>query len=221
MKLKEITHKNGAVLIFDEMVTGFRVSLGGAQQYYGVTPDLSTFGKGMANGMPLSLLVGKREIMMEGENTFFSMTFGGETLSLAAAISTIQEMKDKKVIEHLWKQGTKLKNGYNQLAKKYGIEQFTRCTGLPVHHQFEFVQIINGKEEVWYELKSLFLQETIKRGILFTGVNNICLSHSDADIEKTLTVIEEAFITLKNGINENKLVELLEGKPLKPIFKRN
>ncbi|MEK6845604.1 MAG: hypothetical protein AABY26_02500, partial [Nanoarchaeota archaeon] len=111
--------------------------------------------------------------------------------------------------------------GYNRLAQKYGLEKYTRCTGLPVHHQFEFMHLVDGKEEVWFELKSLFLQETVERGILFSGVNNFCLSHSDADIEKTLQVIEEAFITLKKGVSENRVAELLRGPSLKPIFKRN
>lgn len=217
-QVKEITHRNNAILIFDEMVTGFRVSLGGAQEYFKVTPDLATFGKGVANGMPLSLLVGKQKIMQECENIFFSMTFGGETLSLASAIATITEYKEKKVISHLWTQGTKLKNGYNNLAKKYEIEKYTQCTGMPVHNQFEF-KYSNG--EIWYELKSLFLQETIKRGILFSGVNNICLSHSDKDIETTLKAIEEAFTILKKAIVEEKVESLLQGKALKPIFKRN
>ncbi len=216
--VKKMASENGAVLIFDEMVSGFRVSLGGAQQYYNVIPDLSTFGKGVANGMPLSLLVGKKEIMQEGENTFFSMTFGGETLSLAAALATIKEMKDKKVIEHLWKQGTKLKKEYNSLAQKYSIESFTRCTGLPVHTQFEF---IDKNNETWYDLKSLFIQETVRRGILFSGVNNISLSHSDEDMDKTLKAVEEAFIILKKGIEEDKVREMIEGAPIRPMFKRN
>ncbi len=216
--VKEIAKQNGAVLIFDEMVTGFRVSLGGAQQYYNVIPDLATFGKGVANGMPLSILVGRKEIMQECESVFFSMTFGGETLSLATAKATIEEMQDKRVIEHFWKQGGKLKEAYNQLAHKYELENHTKCTGLPVHNQFEF---INDNGLAWYELKSLFLQETVKRGILFSGVNNVCLSHSNEDIEKTTRVIEETFIILKKAITENKVTELLEGKSIQPIFKRS
>ena len=81
-------------------------------------PDIACFGKGVANGMPLSIIAGKREIMKEFEEIFVSFTFGGEALSLAAAISTIKEMREKNVIEHLWKQGKKIKDGFNDLAKK-------------------------------------------------------------------------------------------------------
>lgn len=97
-EVKELTHKNGAILIFDEIVTGFRLALGGAQEYFGLTPNLATFGKGIANGMPLSVIVGKREIMKEFDEVFFSFTFGGETLPLAAAIATIEEIEEKKLL---------------------------------------------------------------------------------------------------------------------------
>ncbi|MCL5072157.1 MAG: aminotransferase class III-fold pyridoxal phosphate-dependent enzyme, partial [Actinobacteria bacterium] len=110
-KVKELTHKNKAILIFDEVITGFRWSLGGAQEYFNITPDLATFGKAMANGMPLSALVGKKEIMQKLEDVFFSFTFGGEILSLAAAKATINEMKKKNVIEHIHKMGTILAKG--------------------------------------------------------------------------------------------------------------
>lgn len=217
-KVKELAHKNGAILIFDEMVTGFRVSLGGAQEHFKVTPDLATFGKAVANGMPLSILAGKREIMAECENTFFSMTFGGEVLSLAAAKATIAEMKEKKVIDHLWKQGAKLKKGYNALAKKYGLEAYTQCVGLPVHTQFLFK---NAKGEDWFELKSLFLQETIKKGILFTGGNNICYTLSNKDLAKTLSAVKETFALLSKAVVDNAVETLLEGPSLKQVFKRS
>ena len=120
-EVKELTHKNGALLIFDEIVTGFRLSEGGAQEYFGVVPDLACYGKGMANGMPVSAVVGKREVMMIFDEIFFSFTFGGETISLAASIATINEIKVKGVIEHLWKMGRKLKDGFNALAVRHSV----------------------------------------------------------------------------------------------------
>ncbi|MBT3451353.1 aminotransferase class III-fold pyridoxal phosphate-dependent enzyme [archaeon] len=216
-KVKDLAHKHGAVLIFDEMVTGFRVSLGGAQEYYNVTPDLATFGKGVANGMPLSILCGKKEIMEECENVFFSMSFGGEVCSLAAAKTTIQEFKEKNVIAHCWKQGKKIKEKYNQLSKQYGLYSFTKCIGLDVHNKFEF----NDKDgDEWYDLKSLFIQETAKMGILCSTVNNFCLSHSDEDINKTLNAFEIIFKIMKDGIGNNNIKELLEGIPVSPVFRK-
>ncbi len=100
-EVKELTHKNGALLIFDEIITGFRLSLGGAQEYVDVIPDLACFGKAMANGMPISVVVGKKEIMEIFDEIFFSFTFGGEVLSITAAITTIRELSPKDVIAHL------------------------------------------------------------------------------------------------------------------------
>jgi glutamate-1-semialdehyde-2,1-aminomutase len=214
-EVKELTHKNKALLIFDEMVTGFRISMGGAQEFFKVTPDLATFGKGVANGMPLSFLAGKKEYMKELGKIFFSMTYSGETLSLAAAIATIKEMKKNKVIEHMWKQGTLLKQGYNDLAKKYGIE--TKCLGYAPKTYFGFYE----KSEESLGLKSLFLQETVKRGILCNCVNHISLSTSEEDIKKTLIAIEEAFKIMKNAVDENNFEKYMEGKPVQHVFRKH
>src|SRR5207248_3013849 len=130
-RVATLTHANGAVLIFDEIVTGFRLALGGAQERFGVTPDLACFGKAMANGFPLSAVVGRREIMEVFDEIFFSFTFGGEALSLAAARATIAKLREENVIEHLWRQGTALRDGYAALARERGIADRTRCIGFP------------------------------------------------------------------------------------------
>jgi len=215
-KVKQLTHKNGAVLVFDEIVTGFRLALGGAQEYFKVTPDLATFGKGIANGMPISAVVGKREIMKELEEVFFSFTFGGEALSLASALTSIKEMKGKDVIQHFWKQGKKLKESYNRLVQKYDLAECTQCVGLPAHSAIYFR--INGQDSL--ELKSLFQQEMIKRGILTMGVHNLCFSHSDEDIERTLEAYEDTFKILRQAIDENNIEEYLEGEKIKPVFRK-
>lgn len=216
--VKEITHKHGSLLIFDEVVTGFRVALGGAQQHFNVIPDVACFGKGMANGMPISAIVGKKDIMKKTEDIFFSMTFGGEALSLASAIATINEMKEKHVIEHIWAKGTLLKEGYNRLSREMGLREYTWCVGLPCHTQFVFKDK-SGKDDL--DLKSLFLQETIKRGILFSGVQNISFSHTDSDLEKALTAIKAAFDIMKKAVDENRVSYYLEGKPVQPVFRRS
>ncbi len=215
-KVKELAHKNGAILIFDEIVTGFRLALGGAQEYYGVTPDLVAFGKGMANGMPISAIAGRREIMKEFEEIFYSFTFGGEALSLAAAIATIEEIKERNVIEHFRKQGEKLKYGYNELAQSFGLSGYTQCIGVPEHSAFYFMDV-EGNDSL--EMKSLFQQEVIKRGILTIGVHLLCLSHSDEDVEKTLEAYEDAMMVLRQAINENNIDKYLEGEKVKPVFR--
>ncbi|NQT71910.1 MAG: aminotransferase class III-fold pyridoxal phosphate-dependent enzyme [Chloroflexi bacterium] len=215
-EVKELTHRNGSILIFDEIVTGFRLALGGAQEYYGIIPDLSTAGKGMANGMPISALAGKEEVMRHLGELFFSFTFGGEVLSLAAAIATIKEMDQKQVSRHFWHQGKKLKNGYNALAQEFGLSDRTFCEGLDAHAAIRF-RDSDGKDSL--EMKSLFQQETIKRGILFNGIHNFCYSHSDDDIQVTLDAYRDAMVILKKAIEENALEEYLEGTAVQPVFR--
>ena len=123
-KVKELAHKNNALLIFDETVTGFRYSLGGAQELFDVTPDLATFGKGMANGYPLSAVVGSNKIMQKVEDIFFSGTFGGETLSLASANAVIDKYKDKKIIEYFYEVGSYLIKKLNQLIANESLEGY-------------------------------------------------------------------------------------------------
>jgi len=217
-EVKQLTHNNKTVLVFDEIVTGFRLALGGAQEYFGVTPDLSTCGKGMANGMPLSAIVGKREIMKEFDEVFFSFTFGGETLSLAAAIATIQEMREKNVIEHVTKQGEKLKYGYNELAQSFGLLNYTQCIGLPGHSAFHF-RDREGNDSL--EMKSLFQQEVIKRGILTIGVHLLSFSHNDEDVEKTLEAYRDAMGILRRAIDEGDIEKYLEGTKVKPVIREH
>jgi glutamate-1-semialdehyde-2,1-aminomutase len=216
-KVKELTHKNGAILIFDEVVTGFRFSLGGAQEYFNVIPDLACFGKAMANGYPISAIVGKKEIMKLFEEVFYSFTFGGEIVSIAAAIATIKELKEKKVIEYIWEQGRKLKDGYNLFVKELGLEKYTQCIGYPPRTVITFKDK-DGNEDLL--LKSLFQQECIKRGILFTGAHNICFSHTNKDIDYTLRVYRTVLEIIKDAIERNKVRELLEGEPVEPVFRR-
>jgi len=216
-KVKELTHKNGAILIFDEVVTGFRFSLGGAQEYFNVIPDLACFGKAMANGYPISAIVGKKEIMKLFEEVFYSFTFGGEIVSIAAAIATIKELKEKRVIEYIWEQGRKLKDGYNLFVRELGLEKYTQCIGYPPRTVITFKDK-DGNEDLM--LKSLFQQECIKRGILFTGAHNICFSHTNKDIDYTLRVYRTVLEIIKDAIEKNKVKELLEGEPVEPVFRR-
>ena len=217
-EVKELTHKNGAILIFDEIVTGFRLALGGAQEYFGVIPDLATFGKGMANGMPLSAIVGNRDIMKEFTEVFFSCTFGGEVLSLAAATATIKELKEKNAIDHFRKQGEKLKHGYNELAQSFGLFDYTQCIGVPEHSAFYFKDT-EGNDSL--EMKSLFQQELIKGGILSIGVHLFCLSHNDEDVQKTLGVYRDAMSVLRQAIDEGNIEKYLVGTKVGPAIRKH
>jgi len=130
-RLKTICEDNGVLLIFDEMWTGFRLALGGAQEYFGVTADLACYSKAIANGMPLSVLAGRRDVMeLCDTDVFFFTTFGGEALSLAAAKATINELRDKQVPAYLAEQGRKLKDGYNSIAAA-SVQRCHTASALP------------------------------------------------------------------------------------------
>jgi glutamate-1-semialdehyde 2,1-aminomutase/spore coat polysaccharide biosynthesis protein SpsF len=216
-QVADLTRRHGALLVFDEVVTGFRVALGGAQEYYGITPDLACFGKAMANGFPLSAIVGRRAVMELFDEVFFSFTFGGEAVSLAAARATIESMRERDVIAHLWEQGQRLKDGYGVLAREYGLEKFTECQGLPPHTVMIF-RDERGQESL--PMKSLFMQECLKRGVLFSGVQNICFSHRPADIDTTLRVYRSAMEIVAHAVSADKVREWLEGEPVEPVFRR-
>ena len=214
--LSQLCKEKGIVLIFDEMWTGFRMALGGAQEYFGIIPDLATYSKAVANGMPISILTGKKEIMeLADEDIFFYTTFGGEALSLAAAKATIEELADKNVIKFLDDQGRKLKDGYNEIAQKLGMS-YTKAIGYNWRSMAAFDE--SGGDPLIQ--KSIIQQEMIKRGILWQGFHNMSFSHSDADIDYTLQALEQSLTVLKNAFENNKLKETLLGEPVKPVFRK-
>ena len=215
-KFAETCRKRGIVLIFDEMWTGFRMALGGAQEYFGIRADLATFSKAIANGMPLSVLTGRRELMQVLENeVFFFTTFGGEALSLAAAKATIQEMKKKYVITHISATGEILKEGYNEIAMELGLG-FTRAIG----YNFRTMVTFDDNAGNPLELKSFVQQELIKRGILWSGMHNISYSHSIQDIEYTLSAYKEVLRLLKEALADNTVLRQIRGIPVQPTFRK-
>jgi glutamate-1-semialdehyde aminotransferase len=210
--VRQLTTQYGAVLIFDEVVTGFRWSLGGAQEYYGVTPDLCCLGKAMANGMPLSAIAGKRKYMQELNHVFFSMTFGGECLSLAAAIETISELKDKDY-GHIWKLGNMLDKGIKESAAKYGLDII--FAGSAPRHNLTFSDAYADP----IGMKALFYQEMVKQGILFSNVMYIQFSHTEDDILKTIDASDKSFAYVRDNIDN--IDKVLEGKKSIEIFRKN
>lgn len=216
-KLKELCDANGTLLIFDEMWTGFRIALGGAQEYFQVTPHLACYSKACANGMPISLLTGRKEIMdMFKEEVFFFTTFGGEALSLAAAIATIQELREKNVPAWLADKGRRLKDGYNTLAADLGIAHYTKCTGYDCRTLVTFDASAGNP----LELKSFVQQELIKRGVLWSGFHNMSFSHTDADIDYTLAAYREVLGLLKEAVSRQEVSSLLRGAPIEPVFRK-
>lgn len=210
--VRQLCDKYGALLIFDEVVTGFRWSLGGAQEYYGVTPDLCCLGKAISNGMPLAAIAGKAKYMNELNHAFFSMTFGGEALSIAAAIATIKELKTKDY-SHIWKLGDALSDGMYKMAEKYGLK--INFAGSGPRHNLTF----DSSYEDASGMKDLFYQEMVKRGILFPNVIYIQFSHTMKDIEKTVRAAEESFALVKEHMNN--IDGVLEGERSVSVFRKN
>lgn len=214
--VKELTHKHGAILIFDETITGFRYAIGGAQQLFGVTPDLATFGKGLANGYPLSAITGRRDLMKLMEEVFFSFTFGGETLSLAAALATMEKLEREPVIETLYRQGTRIQAKLETLIVDTGLTDVLGVAGNPTWSFLLFKDCANYSQ---WDIKTLFLQEMFKLGILTIGTHNMCYSHSDDDLEKLFSAYDEVIPKLGEGVRNKRLDSMILCEPLQPLFR--
>jgi glutamate-1-semialdehyde aminotransferase len=216
-ELISVTHRAGALVIFDEIVSGFRIALGGAQERYRVKPDLATFGKGMANGMPLAAVVGRGDVMRKFEDVFFSTTFGGEALSLAAAQATIGEFRRLDVAKQLWSTGEALKAAFERAAKAAGVDG--KAWGPGPH----FVMLVkDARGEQTPEVKSLFLQECVRRGILFHfGAINVSAAHGSDEVAFTERAMTEALQVVGAAIREDRVREMLDGEPYSEVFRRN
>ncbi|MCJ8211488.1 aminotransferase class III-fold pyridoxal phosphate-dependent enzyme [Mucilaginibacter sp. RS28] len=216
-ELAEVCKANGTLLIFDEMWTGFRIALGGAQEYFNVKADLAVFSKACANGMPIALLTGRADVMdLFNAEVFSYTTFGGEALSLAACIATIHELRDKNVPKYLDEKGALMKDGYNQLAVELGVDNYTRCIGYNCRSMVTFTpEAGNG-----LEVKTLMQQEMIKRGVLWAGFHNMCFSHSEEDINYTLSAYREVLPIVKEAIESGDLKSYLKGEVLEAVFRK-
>lgn len=223
-KVRQFCDEKQVILIFDEIITGFRWHLNGAQTYFGVTPDLSTFGKAMANGMSVSALCGKKEIMDLGginkeglERTFLlSSTYGAEMSSLAAFKKTIEIYKRDNVINHLWNYGAKLIDGANNISQSLGILDYFYFEGYPCSPNYI---TLDKDKNISLDLRTLFSQEMIKNGILMPWVS-LSLSHTDADLEFTLNTLEKVLKIYKMAL-ENGTNTFLEGRAIKPVFRKH
>ncbi len=216
-ELHEVCKANGTLLIFDEMWTGFRIAIGGAQEYFGVTPDLAVYSKACANGMPIAILTGRADVMeLFNKEVFSYTTFGGEALSLAACIATIKELRERNVPKYLDEKGGLLKDGYNKIAAEFGMEAYTKCIGYNCRTMVTFTPAAGNGLEV----KALMQQEMIKRGILWAGFHNMCFSHSEDDIEYTLKAYRDIMPLMKEAIESGNVKNYLAGEVLEAVFRK-
>jgi len=222
-RVRELATKYGAVLVFDEIISGFRWHARGAQHYYGVTPDMSTFGKAMANGFSLSALVGKREIMERGgldhahpRVFLLSTTNGTETHCLAASLKTIELLRDTPIIDENWQVGRQLREGFNVQAKAHGIAERARWQGIDVSPWYAFTGT-DGKPDL--ALRTLFLQETIRHGVLIPYVA-ISASHRQNEVARTLEATDKALKVVAQAMDKGGVDGLLQGPVVKPVFRK-
>ena len=221
-QLKALCEQNGAVLIFDEMITGFRWHLGGAQKFHGVTPHLSTFGKAMGNGFAIAALCGIREIMQLGGLShnkprvfLLSTTHGAETHALAASLKVIRTYQQEPVIESLWKKGEQLSTLVQQSIAENHLADFFELAGRPCNLVFVTRDQDGNRSQLF---RTLFLQELIHRGIIAPSFV-ISFSHSDADIQRTADAVHEAHIIYRKALKEG-IGKYLVGRPVKPVNRR-
>jgi len=219
-EVKELCAARGALLIFDEMWTGFRLALGGAQERFGVTADLACFSKAVANGMPLSVLTGRADVMQLLEkDVFFFSTFGGEALSLAAAQATLRELRIRKVPAVLESLGSRLRDGFNLLADDLEIP-FTRCVGFGCRTLVTFTPQGPAKNLEPRFMKSFLQQELIRRGVLWGGFHNLSAAHTDDDVSYLLKVYQDGLTALRSVVERGTLVASLRGAPVEPVFRQ-
>jgi len=215
--VRERCTRNGSLLVFDEMWTGFRVAAGGAQGYFGVRADLATFSKAVANGMPLSVLTGRADVMaLLARDVFFFTTFGGEALSLAAAQATLREIVSRDVPSHLASIGRRIKDGYNAIAHAQGVGDYTQCAGPDCRTLVTFDA--SGGDPL--ELKSFVQQELIKRGVLWSGTHTVCFAHADEDVAQLLAAYDEVLALLRDVVDRGAVGASLRGSVIEPVFRR-
>lgn len=220
--LRDLCHQEGALLILDEMITGFRWHNGGAQGYYNFVSDLSTFGKALGNGFSVSALVGRREFMRLGgldhdqpRVFLLSTTHGAETHSLAAALEVMRIYQQEPVVPTLWEQGRKLADGITRAIADVKLDGFFVLAGKPCCLTYE---TRDAEKRPSQEFRTLFLQEILKRGILAPSFI-VSYSHSDQDITRTVEAVHGALGIYRKGLDEG-LKNYLAGRPVKPVYRR-
>lgn len=193
-RARDLTQRHGSVLIFDQVLTGFRLALGGAQQYFGVVPDLTTYAKALANGYPISAFGGRRAVMQVLDDVTITTTYAGETLSLAAARATLDVLRDEPVLEHIWTMGARLRDGLDAAISDLNLE--ARTYGLPPALQIRFGDDAGTDERA----RHVFFRELYRRGIFASQPFLLSYAHQAADIDETLEAMHDALAVVAEGL---------------------
>ena len=217
--VKELAHKYGAILVFDEVVSGFHYALGGAQELFGVQPDLVAFGKGMANGYPISAVAGRKDLLEQIEQgVFVSTTFGGDSISMAAALATIKKLEQPGFYDHITNIGNMLRNGIQECIDKYDLNDVLAVSGMPAHCGVSF----EGYGSLSYlDIQSVYSQTMIQNGILVFAICFLNSHHTESEVNAYLDATDKAFALIRQAIDMDSVDGILLGGKVDPVFKRN
>lgn len=211
-RIRDLCTRYGVVLIFDEVITGIRMGRSGAAGYFNVTPDLTCLGKGLANGYPLAAVTGRADIMRGFERTHISGTYNGETSAIAASIATLRLLDTHSFWDHQRQVGISLRTGYQQMVADFGLEAHTKILGMP---HFTSIQWADPAHF------TLFQQEMMREGILFSGSQFPCLAHTHQQVAKTRQAYRKAGAILAEAIAGDEVAKRLECKVNASIFQRH
>jgi len=221
-KLRQLTQREGALLVFDEMISGLRFDLRGAQHLWGVSPDLSTFGKAIGNGYSISVLAGRRDVMELGglghrkRRVFLlSQTHGSETVGLAACKATLEECQRVDVSKHVWSVGKRLVSGLRDLARAEGVAEHVRVIGFDCNPQ---ILCTRADGVYWPALHTSFHEEAIARGILIPWTS-ITYAHGETELTMTFEALQHAMRKVRRALEEERVEQSFEGEPVKPVFR--
>ena len=217
--VKELTHKYGAILVFDEVVSGFHYALGGAQEVFGVSPDLVAFGKGMGNGYPISAVAGRKDLLKQiEEGLFISTTFGGDSIAMAASLATLNILSKPGYYKHIIRIGTMIRDGIQERIDKYDLNDVLSVSGMPAHCGLAF----EGQGSLSYlDIQSVYSQTMIQNGILVFAIYFLNSHHTEKEAQAYLDATDKAFALIRKAIDEDSVDGILLGGKVDPVFKRN
>jgi glutamate-1-semialdehyde aminotransferase len=214
--VRRLANENQAVLIFDECWTGFRIHLQGAYGKFGVTPDIACFGKALGNGAPISVILGRADVMDVFEESFFSFTFGGDLIGIAAANAVLDVLETEPVLAHVEQIGVALLKGLHAAIERHGLSDQVTLEGYPARHVLSFA----GDGHEGRLLKSIFQQEGCSAGVLAAGWHAPSYAHTKEDVEITLAVYESSLETISDGLRNGRLEDALHGRMVEPVFRK-
>ena len=213
--IRALADQYGAVLVFDEIVTGFRFALGGAQQLYEVTPDLACLGKAMANGMPVSAITGRADIMRLMDDIFFSGTFGGEALSLAAAIATLNKLRTSDVLGGIGAMGTRLQDDIRSTISRHGLSDVLSVIGEPC---LGFIAVSTARESPQPVNRTFMIAELMRNGVFTLGALTLCHAFDETDLQQVTTGFDAFAQRFADELTNPGLESRLPYPPIEPIF---